>query len=325
MTEPTAHTSDHSSTPPTTPLKVDPYALHRIKVMGPKIKTAQDNWAKSKSKQNNTPDYNKHAHSTPTSADVPASPSTHDWSSNPSTIPANTTELPIDDGYLCWLMNEHNSFSYIMLNLAPPQPMEDNPDTSNSTHEPVTPTTSTLPPNPTYSHVDMTDAHPTFIGTATEHDSPPTPSTTPLKTTEQPGIDIFPDLVALSTSQPTPEQDLAHDCDDIVDLPTLTPGPPSVPPPCTSRTPAPPPSDTQTENGPPDDKGITWCSDGSYKVTVKCIYCRITHKTGPSNHHDPYTELRNIGWTQGKSRSGNHTWQFPRCPDWSAGRNCIPT
>ena len=137
----------------------------------------------------------------------------------------------------------------------------------NSTYEPVTLVSPTLPPNSTYSHVNMTATYPTLTSTVTEYDSPPTPSTTPLKTTEQPVIDMLPDLVARSTSQLSPEKDSAHDCDYIVDPATLTPGPPGAPPPCTSRTPAPPPSETQTENGPPDAKGITWCSDG-YRVTV---------------------------------------------------------
>ena len=299
-------------------------------IKGQKINTAQNKWAESKSNQNNTPDNNKHAPSAPTPADGTASLSIHDLLPDPSTTCANTTKFPAQPPAPLPTysdFDEYDNFSllsrYLLTNSAPPPPMENSPDTSNSTHEPVTPNTSTQPPNPTYTHVDMTDAYPTFTGTATEHDSPPEPPTTPLKTTEQPVIDICTDLAILITPQLAPEQDLAHVSDDIVVPSTLTPGPPGAPPPCTSRTPAPPPAETQDEDGPPDAKGITYCTGGHYKVTVKCIYCGTTHKTGPSNHHNPYTELRGMGWAQGKNNSGNYTWQFARCPDWIAGRNCI--
>ena len=259
-----------------------------------KMITVTNNRAKPRGKQNNTPDNNNHTPSAPISADEPASLE--------------------DDEYDSYY---HSASSYYLeRNYAPPS-LKNNPGASSSTYEPATFNTSTLPPNPINTHKDMTEP------AAHAPDLPPTLLATPLKTSEAPVNNVpYTDFVITSTSHPAPEQDTAHDSDgDNVPTP-LIPGPPGAPPPDTSRTPAPPPPETQVEEGPPDVKGITLHSNGSWKVTVKCAYCHRQHKTGWSSHRDPYEELRTIGWTQGKSRSGNYTWQFPRCPVWPTQQSC---
>ena len=277
-----------------------------------KMTTVKNNSAKIRSKQNNTPDNNNHAPSAPTSADGPASLSTLNLSPNPPTTSANTTKLPTPPSEPLRIDCEYDEYDNFSCYLE----KENSPDASSPTYEPAAFNTSTLPPNPINTHKNMTEP------AAHELDPPPTPPTTPFKTSEIPVNNECTDLVIISTSHPTPEQDTAHDSDGN-DVPTtLIPGPPGDPPPDTGRTPAPPPPETQEEEGPPDDQGITMHRNGSYKVTVTCAYCHRQHKTGWSSHHDPYGELRNIGWTRGKSRNGNYTWQSPRCPVWSTGQSC---
>ena len=308
-TNTTVHASDNSPILPTTTPRLDSNTQCRF--------------------QNSTPDNNKHAPITPTFANGPASISIHDLPLDSSMTCANIVNLPaqtLSPPPTYSDFNEFDNYSllhiYLSTNPTPSLPMEHNPDTSNSQHAPVRHNTTFQHPNPTDPHGNRTNEYPTLTHTATEHDEPSESPTAPCKITVQPLIDTCTDLAILITPQLAPEQDLAHDSDDIVVPSTLTPGPPGAPPPCTSRTPAPPPVETQDEDGPPDAKGITYFTGGHYKVTVKCGYCGTTHKTGPSNHHNPYTELRSMGWSQGKSNSGNQTWQVARCPDWNSGRDC---
>ena len=287
MTNPTVHTSDHSPILPTTTPRLDPNTQCRF--------------------QNNTPDNNKHAPITPTFANGPASISIHDLPLDPSMTCANMVNFPARPSSPLPTYSDFDEFDnfsllpiYLSTNPAPPLPMENNPDTSNSQHAPVTHNTTSQHPNPTDPHDNMTNEYPTLTHTATEHDEPSESPTAP--------YDLF--------------QDLTHDSDNTVVPLTPIPGPPGAPPPCTSRTPAPPPVETQDDDGPPDDKGITYLIGGHWKVTVKCNYCGATHTTGSSEHHNPYTELRGMEWSQGTSKSGNSTWQLARCPIWTNGQDC---
>ena len=97
----------------------------------------------------------------------------------------------------------------------------------------------------------------------------------------------------------------------------LPPSPPNEPAPTFTRTPAPPPDEQQHEYGPlPDDKGITFHRDQRrYKVTLTCTYCRTEYATKWGEGDEPYRELRNAKWQQGRDGSSNYTWQRARCPD----------
>ena len=101
----------------------------------------------------------------------------------------------------------------------------------------------------------------------------------------------------------------------------LPPSPPNEPPPTFVRTPPPPPDEQQHEYAPlPDDKGITSHEDRRrYKVTLTCTYCRTQYTTKWGEGDEPYRELRNAKWQQGRDGSSNYTWQRARCPDYYHG------
>ena len=104
------------------------------------------------------------------------------------------------------------------------------------------------------------------------------------------------------------------------------PSPPNELPPTFIRTPPPhqmnsnmstPPSTTPI----PDDKGITSHEDRRrYKVTLTCTYCRTQYTTEWGEGNEPYLELRQSKWQQGRDGSGNYTWQRARCPNYY--QNC---
>ena len=160
-------------------------------------------------------------------------------------------------------------------------------------------------------------------------DHPPTLLNTPLKISEaqENNVSCTNDaqgavIAIISTAHLALERDTTHDSDDELDLTIYVPGPPGEPPPDTNRTPAPPPHETQDEEGLPDVKGITYHSNGTYKVTVKCTNCHRQYKTGWGRHQEPYDELTAIGWTKGRDRSNNYTWQYPRCPAYHTSQGC---
>ena len=99
---------------------------------------------------------------------------------------------------------------------------------------------------------------------------------------------------------------------------------PSSPPnglaPAFTSVPAPSPDEPQDEDGITDAKGITMHKDGwQYKVTVKCKNCPTQYTTRWGTNSDPYKELTNANWEQGRDRSGNWTWQKARCPNYRLG------
>ena len=64
-----------------------------------------------------------------------------------------------------------------------------------------------------------------------------------------------------------------------------------------------------------NDKGVTYHKDHiHYKVNVKCKWCCTSYTTEWGHGSAPYEEMKARGWTQGKDRSGNWTWQQARCP-----------
>ena len=70
-----------------------------------------------------------------------------------------------------------------------------------------------------------------------------------------------------------------------------------------------------------NDKGITHHKDYIHcKVTVKFKLCSSSYTTEWGHGSAPYDEMKARGWTQGKDRSGNWTWQQARCPIYG---NCV--
>ena len=120
-------------------------------------------------------------------------------------------------------------------------------------------------------------------------------------------------VVAHSTPNLASERNATLENDNNIPFP---PSPPNGPAPAFTSVPVPPPDEPQDEDGITDDKGITMHKDGwQYKVTVKCKNCRTQYTTRWGTGSDPYKELTNANWEQGRDKSCNWTWQKARCPN----------
>ena len=70
-----------------------------------------------------------------------------------------------------------------------------------------------------------------------------------------------------------------------------------------------------------DHNGVTYHKNYiHYKVTIKCRLCNSIYTTEWGHGQAPYDEMKARGWSQGRDRSGNWTWQQARCPNYG---DCI--
>ena len=119
--------------------------------------------------------------------------------------------------------------------------------------------------------------------------------------------------VTESMANLAPKRNATLENDNNIPFPS---SPPNGVAPALTSVPAPSPDEPQDEDGITDAKGIAMHKDGwQYKVTVKCKNCPTQYTTRWGTNSDPYKELTNANWEQGRDRSGNWTWQKARCPN----------
>ena len=210
-----------------------------------------------------------------------------------------------------------------MANLAPERnaTLENDNNTSPPPSPPNGPApTKTKAPPPSLTNTPDNAPKP---GAPTFNDSP-TPTMSPLKTNwwqEEDNETLYSSAIRWVVVHSTPnlasERNATLENDNNIPFP---PSPPNGPAPAFTSVPAPPPDEPQDEDGITDAKGITMHKDGwQYKVTVKCKNCLTQYTTRWGTGSDPYKELTNANWEQGRDKSGNWTWQKARCPNYRLG------